>query len=378
LPTREEFIETQAAFQFGACAAPKGLDVAGLARQQAKPQGSLFFHDPGERRFIPAEIAAALSCDESGHWRFTQPPGKEIVGGAKLSIERQADILNELADAGLQLPLMVDMHDAIRRENAFPVFQYNRAIGAKNSILWPLQRVHSIGTRSFCSPPDPGEKPLREKKPGLSWRGAIRGFVFVEGKPINIRVFVARFQNNQIDREALLRHLEALPRYQFVSRYFDREDFDIGFNNRAQDRKGWSDLPEIARYQKPFADTAAQAEYKYVFSIQGTDVGSSFGCKLSKTSIILRETYPWEVFFDCHFRPWEHYVPIKPDFSDIPEKIDWCETHPHECQRMINLRHELVHLLLDEEARREALRRVVARYSDFYRSGNFLPQPPSQ
>jgi len=376
LPNREEFIETQATFQFGACAASKALDVAGLARQKAKPQGTLFFHDPDDHRFIPAEAASALSRDEAGHWQFTQRPGKEISGGAKLSVERQADTLNELAEAGLRLPFMVDMHDAIRRENAFPVFQYNRAIGAKNAILWPLQRVHRIGAKSFCSRPDPEEKPLREKKPGLSWRGAIRGFVFVDGKPINIRAFVAQFQKGQIDRDTLLRNLEALPRYQFVSRYFDREDFDIGFNNRAQERKGWSEFPEIARYQKPFADTAAQAEYKYLFSIQGTDVGSSFGWQLSTNSIILRETYPWEVFFDCHFRPWEHYVPIKPDFSDIPEKIDWCEAHPHECQRMIELRHEVVHLLLDEEARREALRRVAARYTDFYRSGNFLPQPP--
>jgi len=45
---------------------------------------------------------------------------------------------------------------------------------------------------------------------------------------------------------------------------------------------------------------------------------------------------------------------------------------------MIDLRHQLIPLLLDESVRREALRRVVARYSDFYRSGNFLPQPPSQ
>jgi len=62
----------------------------------------------------------------------------------------------------------------------------------------------------------------------------------------------------------------------------------------------------------------------------------------------------------------------------MTEKIAWCENHLEECQRMIDLRHQLIPLLLDESVRREALRRVVARYSDFYRSGNFLPQPPSQ
>ena len=193
------------------------------------------------------------------------------------------------------------------------------------------------------------------------------------GKPVNIRSVVQRFQNNQIDRGTLLSSLEALPRYQFVSRYFACDGFDIGFNNRSQDRKGWSDLPEIARYQKPYAGPEQQAEYKYLFSIQGTDVGSSFGWQLSTNSVILRETYPWEVFFDCHFRAWEHYVPIRPDFSDVPEKIDWCENHPQECQRMIDLRHALVKLLLDRAARDDALRRVVARYNEFYARGGYRP-----
>jgi hypothetical protein len=376
LPDREQFIETQVAFQFGTCEAPPRTDVAEVARQMAKGRPSLFFYDPGDRRLLPPERASTLSLDATEHWHFVQPPGKEIVGGGKLSIERQADALNELADAGLRQPFIVDMHDALRKESPFPIFQYNRLTGAKNAILWPLDRVHGIGSKSFCSPVNPSERPFRDKKPGLCWRGAVRGFIIVEGKPINIRAMVQRFQNNQIDRETLLSHFEALPRYQFVSRYFDREGFDIGFNNRAQDRKGWSELPELARYNKPYAGPAEQAEYKYLFSIQGTDVGSSFGWQLSTSSIILRETYPWEVFFDCHFQPWEHYVPIRPDFSDVIEKIDWCESHPQECQRMIDLRHAIVPLLLDKAVRREALRRVAARYSKFYADGDYRPCPP--
>jgi len=199
----------------------------------------------------------------------------------------------------------------------------------------------------------------------------VRGFVMMQGKPVNIRAIVQRFQKNQIDRETLIANLEALPRYQFVSRHFDSQGFDIGFSNRAQDRKGWSELPEIARYQKPYASPAEQAEYKYLLSIQGTDVGSSFGWQLSTKSVILRETYPWEVFFDCHFRAWEHYVPIRSDFSDLLEKVDWCERHPEECQRMIDLRHAIIPLLLDDSVRRNVLRNVVAAYSNFYASGAY-------
>jgi hypothetical protein len=372
LSEKEKFVETQVEFQFGRCQATRGFDVAQAAAELAKGRPNLLFHAPEQSTFVPPERALPLTF-ESGQWRFVQPPGPEILGGAKLSVERQADTLNELAEAGVTAPFIVDMHDAIRKSGPFPVFQYNRLIGAENSILWPLDRVHRIGAKSFCSPLSLDEKPLRQKKPGLCWRGAVRGFTTVSGKPVNIRSAVQRFQKNQIDREALRANLNALPRYQFVSRYFDHEDFDIGFSNRTQERKGWSDVPEIARYQKPYASPEEQAEYKYVFSIQGTDVGSSFGWQISTNCVILRETYQWEVFFDCHFQPWEHYVPIRPDFSDIPEKIAWCEAHPAECQGMIDRRHALVPLLLDPAARWECLRRVAKRYQDFYAAGDFRP-----
>jgi hypothetical protein len=73
-------------------------------------------------------------------------------------------------------------------------------------------------------------------------------------------------------------------------------------------------------------------------------------------------------------RPWEHFVPVEPGFADLEEKIAWCEANPDACEAQIARRHALVPLLLDEELRSEALRRVVARYNEFYarwRSPNF-------
>lgn len=30
-------------------------------------------------------------------------------------------------------------------------------------------------------------------------------------------------------------------------------------------------------------------------------------------------------------QPWVHYLPLKLDFSDLLEKMDWCEAHLSEC-----------------------------------------------
>ena len=82
--------------------------------------------------------------------------------------------------------------------------------------------------------------------------------------------------------------------------------------------------------------------------------------------MILKEEYPWEVFFDVHFRPGEHFLPLSPDFSNVEEKIAWCDSNPEACREMIAKRHELASLLIDPAARAAALQRVVERYNQFY------------
>jgi len=99
----------------------------------------------------------------------------------------------------------------------------------------------------------------------------------------------------------------------FVSRYFDTEGFDIGFSPQ-RNKDYMRDIPEIARFERERISPFDQLSSRYLVSISGTDVASSFGWQVSTNSVILRETHPWEVFFDCHFRPWEHYVPIKSRF----------------------------------------------------------------
>lgn len=295
----------------------------------------------------------------------------------RMKAGRKADMLSDLYELGLQAPVSLDMNDAARWPNEFPTFQYNRLNGAPNSILWPLRRVHEIGNRNFLSAPDPAEPAFAQKEPRVCWRGSLRGFSKYGRVPRSITGLIKNYVAGRLSRETIHTHLATVSRYIFVSRYFDTEGFDIGFSPQ-RDKEYLQDVPEIKRLEMDRVKPADQLACRYLVSISGTDVASSFGWQISTNSVILRETYPWEVFFDCHFHPWKHYVPIDPDFSDVIQKIEWCENHLEECQRMIDLRHELIPLLLDESIRREALRRVVARYSDFYRSGHFLPPPRGQ
>lgn len=371
LPDTEEFIETQANFQFGRCEAPLGADIESLAAREASSRPSFVFHNTQNGTFVPADRGLGLT-EQAGRWSVDF--GDEEVGTfGSLKAGRKADVLSDLFGLGLRVPLLLDMNDAARWPNVFPVFQYNRLSGAKNSILWPLRRVHKIGAQGFVTLPPSGEPTLRQKEPRLFWRGSLRGFSH-GNTARNISGPIKRHLAGRVSREDLLQLLATVSRYIFVSRYFDREGFDIGFSPQ-HDKPHHADVAEIRRLTKEHVSPSDQLAYRYLISIGGTDVASSFGWQLSTNSIVLRETYAYEVFFDCHFRPWEHYIPILPDFSDVVQKIEWCESHLEDCQQMIDRRHKVIPLLLNEEVRREAFRRVVERYNEFYLAGSYLPRP---
>ena len=77
-------------------------------------------------------------------------------------------------------------------------------------------------------------------------------------------------------------------------------------------------------------------KYKYVLDIDGnTSTWDATAWKLNSGSVILKTDSCWTQWFYDKYKPWENYVPIADDFSDLQEKLQWCETHQEECEQMI-------------------------------------------
>jgi hypothetical protein len=70
------------------------------------------------------------------------------------------------------------------------------------------------------------------------------------------------------------------------------------------------------------------ADYRYLLDIDGYANAWSFFEKLLLGSCILKVTSRFEQWFYDEVAEWEHYVPVKPDFSDLIEMIEWCRAHP--------------------------------------------------
>jgi len=66
------------------------------------------------------------------------------------------------------------------------------------------------------------------------------------------------------------------------------------------------------------------AQHRYLVDIDGVANAWGFFDKLLMGSCVLKVESSYRQWFYEDIRPWEHYVPVKSDLSDLAEKIDWC------------------------------------------------------
>ena len=90
--------------------------------------------------------------------------------------------------------------------------------------------------------------------------------------------------------------------------------------------------------------------YKFIIALEGNDVASNLKWVMSSNSIAVMTRPTCETWFmEGRLIPNYHYIEIKEDLSDLPEKLDYYATHIDEAQQIINHAHEYVSLFMDEE-----------------------------
>jgi hypothetical protein len=77
-------------------------------------------------------------------------------------------------------------------------------------------------------------------------------------------------------------------------------------------------------------------KYKYILDIDGNaSTWDATAWKLNSGSVIMKANSCWNQWFFDKFKAWEHYIPVKDDFSDLQEQHAWAESHQVECEQMV-------------------------------------------
>ena len=128
-------------------------------------------------------------------------------------------------------------------------------------------------------------------------------------------------------------------RLKFFEQYFGNPRFDI----RTIDliKPEWKGV-KISIYD--------HLKYKYVMALEGNDVASNLKWIMSSNSIAIMPQPTCETWFmEGTLKPDYHYIEVKPDLSDLEEKMDYYSAHPEEAQNIIEHAHEYVKQFKDKK-----------------------------
>lgn len=131
--------------------------------------------------------------------------------------------------------------------------------------------------------------------------------------------------------------LDRLPRYQLARIMSELGELaDVGLNAAVQavDEEQESLIRERLISEgvfKPFLPMEEMTRFRYILDIDGNSNSWNFMMKLRLGCCVLRVESEWHQWFSERLRPWVHYVPIKRDFSDALQKVEWCLSNDAEC-----------------------------------------------
>ncbi|MDO4770860.1 glycosyl transferase family 90 [Porphyromonas sp.] len=161
----------------------------------------------------------------------------------------------------------------------------------------------------------------------------VRHFTFIKDhKPFKDKMNKVIFRGKTEDKE---------PRIRFMEMYFGHPMCDLGDVSRSCPRQEWIVEKMTLR---------AHLDYKFIMALEGNDVASNLKWVMSSNSLAVMPRPTCETWFmEGKLIPNHHYVEIKPDFSDLEERVNYYIAHTDEAQRIIDNANEYVKQFWDKE-----------------------------
>lgn len=131
-------------------------------------------------------------------------------------------------------------------------------------------------------------------------------------------------------------------RVEFMEKYFGSEVCDCG------SIRNMPGLPD--RWIRPRMTIADQLKYKFIISLEGNDVATSLKWIMSSNSLAVTPLLKCETWYmESRLVPGEHFVLIRDDYSDLPDKMEYYSSHPKESQEIIENSHRYIDQFLDKD-----------------------------
>jgi len=189
-------------------------------------------------------------------------------------------------------------------------------------------------------------KPFKEKADKLVWRGVTTGAAWTE------------------EQEKM--YGKAPPqRKRLLTRWADGQSkrIDVAVSMYVQNVTG----PWPAKGEVPMERLS---ENKFLLLADGNDAASGTVWSVFSSSVVLMVWPPtWETLaLQGLMKPWVHYIPIKADFSDLDDQMQWCLDNLDDCEDIAHRASlHMFNVWPGSKLSMESLRRSLEIYFDRYR-----------
>ena len=355
-----EFIETSITHQLGSV----------LQNKLSKSEAAVELAHRASSKMSLAWDHANQSPLTLNQWQCARDgsPRWQVQNKRHKNSDKTTFALRAILEAGADFDLLIDMQDH-RTRNLItpdglvsPVLSFNRPVSKKTGhVLWPLPNYHDVDGPEFLGGLAPARVPWKSKKDVVAWRGGPgnRGTLRGRGNPMRMLPLLRKYKSGELSEEDTLSVLGSMPRYRFLKNWINDPRFDIGYTN--SDGFVLANEPFLDVFERPKIPRETFQDYKYIAVLPGSDVGSSFYWTMNSGSVGLVVDCDFETFATHHFKPWEHYVPIRRDQANVARVLNWCANHPEDCQAIAKRAQEKCKFLADPDLRYQTCKGVIAK-----------------
>ena len=144
-------------------------------------------------------------------------------------------------------------------------------------------------------------------------------------------------------------------RIRFMEMYINHPMCDLGEVNSQHNPQG--------EWHKKKISLLDHLDYKFILALEGNDVASNLKWVMSSNSIAVMPRPNYETWFmEGTLKPNFHYIEIKPDYSDLEERLDYYISHPEEAREIIGNAHDYVAQFQDKKRERMISLLVLRKY----------------
>ncbi len=157
--------------------------------------------------------------------------------------------------------------------------------------------------------------PWEHKKDILFWRGASTG----------------------TSSSGLWRDLQRIKLCELASNAKNQALFDVGLSSIVQLNKNDENEIKTLGYLKDHKSIKLINSFKYLIDVDGnSNAWSSLFLKLLSGSIVLKveSVGGYRQWYYDRLIPWQHYVPVNKNLSDLQEKLDWLRDNDQEAKKI--------------------------------------------